>query len=1262
MNESILALQEKYYGPDKKGPPMLPHGDDPHAVRPHKRRRRVKKQTLQIPKSNEKEFTDPLVASTLPSGFPEELAFRALAAYSLLRTLSTQLALSPFTPISFLRALYLPIPSNLIGRVHVALLRKLLLNLKMGYHFGEKNQPFLDVSKKRKVDGISWPLRAGDNLQMLDSISWPVFYDDYCHLTADVLYQSMNDDKLYLDTRTMGSLMDGLNDEIEGDTKQSAGVYQGPSTLYLNEENNIESDDEFLAEEVDSDDSYDGDDTTYERRTKKKGSISKKRGRKRKSEISDAGQPTMSRFVPPQPDNNRQENNMYYQQVFAKPQLMVSSHGNGHPQNYTSTPQFSKGFEPELFDYKKRVVNAGSKSSESAGTRTEPLTITSITDGNGSKKTEVAFVPPPVSISQSPNKLISHVERLVAETPKKENFSHSRDRHQSVESSNVEQLNSAREIPASIVSSQGPDVDLKRNSDSDKIKKTAEESAHHPGLVVGKTETNNDTESPRSEMDIDHIVQQFIRGESFPVTDQQVAVVDQTDSDHDETNSCRGSVSNHHEAPEWSHFRPLRRLREGSPYHHLSLINKLEILEYLLDDILMVDAISAEMTTRNQNTSCYHLPFGRLPLPVELENMNNDDWCGVCRQEGDLICCDGCTSSYHRECSGLPRSGPLPEGKWFCPECTIVDPAMRGPLTGGRKPSIEWIDGSILKECACNRNTIWNYTTDVGYPLPTFPGSLHSNQEAEDQNVPEYLCVHGYLFYKKKGHILMKPPSLLLGDCLISHMSTLGSEVCSSWPLVQIPLSQPIFRDVNVLPASSGSKYVASFENFNPCLYENKYTPMMIGESDPVDYEGRWHHSFSFQLWDCLRPDTSSDHLVKKALKAGTSLFNPLEIAGKFVLDLEAKLIRAAFLDPKWGAVVPTDTSLQWRNAVKNCKSLSRLAKLFVKLVDAVHPLAFDVSWFNCSRTKTTWQDKPLLQNKTVHYDAGSDASLMAVMRCWQTCPVASIHCLLAREGYSLMDWIKESSPELGKTIRKRRRKRFVENTEDSNEVDKEGGSIVAPTGSAGHESLDHDEDDGDGPPVKRLRSRYSFESAHNADTTGIMSTKTSFALPRKLKFAETRNEVSGSFNLEPLWPICGRKPFPTYGSFPSGVIRYLARNAGAVVAPFVTYSNDFEVGQVANAHVWRKRMLACKSFEEFLLLASSLESYLDTSVSDSVTWYAFPFRYASPHEIGNYPLTDYSQSSIVRTAFQLRQESSKCKYHRELPRFSYWPVGTPGC
>nr|UAT11603.1 chromodomain helicase DNA binding protein 5 [Latimeria menadoensis] len=60
------------------------------------------------------------------------------------------------------------------------------------------------------------------------------------------------------------------------------------------------------------------------------------------------------------------------------------------------------------------------------------------------------------------------------------------------------------------------------------------------------------------------------------------------------------------------------------------------------------------------------------------------EFCRVCKDGGELLCCDTCPSSYHLHCLNPPLP-EIPNGEWLCPRC------MCPPLKGKVQRILHWI-------------------------------------------------------------------------------------------------------------------------------------------------------------------------------------------------------------------------------------------------------------------------------------------------------------------------------------------------------------------------------------------------------------------------------------------------------------------------------------------------------------------------------------------------------------------------------------------
>lgn len=83
------------------------------------------------------------------------------------------------------------------------------------------------------------------------------------------------------------------------------------------------------------------------------------------------------------------------------------------------------------------------------------------------------------------------------------------------------------------------------------------------------------------------------------------------------------------------------------------------------------------------------------------EEDDHMEYCRVCKDGGELLCCDACISSYHIHCLNPPLPD-IPNGEWLCPRCTVSRPFLLGFLAA---PTLlisgTPLSGSPFRSCPC---------------------------------------------------------------------------------------------------------------------------------------------------------------------------------------------------------------------------------------------------------------------------------------------------------------------------------------------------------------------------------------------------------------------------------------------------------------------------------------------------------------------------------------------------------------------------------
>lgn len=1058
--ESPPLAQKVFYG-DAGGPPMLfeePRSKPP--PRSGKRRKLVPPKnpsTLEaVQKMRERSIflasnENELSPSDLPGDFPQEFAFRSLAIYSLLRTLSVKLRLSPFTPNAFLRALYLPFPSKLSGQVHVALLRALLPELGYTYRVRGKN-----FHKRRLLDNVRWPLRGGDNLTYLDGFSWPLFYDDYCHLTADILWAKFNDETSYVDMRNLdldpasiqdyqhsslafGYEGDGVSDD-ESESLSSDGNHENEESLQqllaaqrpTVEDVELERGNRagrnrayFGMDQLNSDSSFGENDVVEDEDSD--------------FEYRHAASRSLRNQVPAHPVPSTQISGNFQDTSGLKVQLgegdtskdsqignkapagapVMHIRGGGDGPSFTSNGSLPIGFDlqdercgevvsqpvtslqdqhesddKETCSSAEPTIAIGSKSStvKLDDNATRPTT-TEVKSGSVASKNNTAsgdikdFSAVKISIFSSGNvhsrrklplsKSIS-VKAVESNTQRRPTITMHTSNSATKESAYVPQnatMNGSKKGPIEMqmmamysnhaVSHYRP---LKPNStrgeDPVSATKTPQRKPRRRQLQV--------------EDHLAKILTDVICGKE---------VEPSANADPDSSKSSSKFTSEFQEKMEnerWAHFDPLKAIRSGVPHFSLSLEQKLVILEFLTDQLLSVAEITAELQKRKTIESCYKVPYGVWPSKEQFEALDNADECGVCQGEGELLCCDGCVRSYHRSCLAMNALEELPEGKWLCPECRLVDPSLFGPLRAGAKSILEWFSISDLQSSLLEEETRlavrqppYEHDAIDTFADPTYKELTGSEMTSDSPDMTtrntaftapdpcpgqEFMVAHGYLFCRQldEARSSSSSVSLLSRPVTLSVLEKLDPAIRNAWPLVQVPtqetVSSPHFP--------TAKTYLLPLEAYDPSFYKNKYrsapVPLMLraGGSTHVlklmaaDFESECCQNSTYRLSDALSRDFRLDTAVYKSLLSETALHDPYAVFRGYLLKLEGQIRKAHLVDEFWEAGTDESRQGRWLKAVRSAKSIQRLARLLLQLVDYMNPRAFDSGWFQNHQCK----------------------------------------------------------------------------------------------------------------------------------------------------------------------------------------------------------------------------------------------------------------------------------------------------------------------
>ncbi|XP_032445283.1 transcription intermediary factor 1-alpha isoform X1 [Xiphophorus hellerii] len=114
------------------------------------------------------------------------------------------------------------------------------------------------------------------------------------------------------------------------------------------------------------------------------------------------------------------------------------------------------------------------------------------------------------------------------------------------------------------------------------------------------------------------------------------------------------------------------------------------------------------------------------PVP---EDDPNEDWCAVCQNGGELLCCDKCPKVFHLSCH-IPALNESPSGEWFCSFCRDPEsPEMEYDCDRGSGPASENFPSVDKRKCERLLLRLFSNDVSTDFQQPASPSETRRYKE-----------------------------------------------------------------------------------------------------------------------------------------------------------------------------------------------------------------------------------------------------------------------------------------------------------------------------------------------------------------------------------------------------------------------------------------------------------------------------------------------------------------------------------------------------